>query len=145
MTSDSNDRESWKTRLTRESWNRRIQQGYAEPRRPSHVYCRDRQRLTRSYYTPDSTGWRPDRPSPRGWKEDESRLSRKERLVRKRALGHHKRMTWLAQNYWSLAWTTCGHHVLGPPLGTWEQYPRSKRMRQRDARHAKKAKKEKKS
>lgn len=115
---------------------RRIQNGYLI-RRPSHVRCLHGQRIPLSYYSPDSSGWRPDRPSPRDWKEDEAKCSRKERRDRKRALGHHMRNTWLAENQYSLEWTTCGCWVLGPPKGTWAQYPRSKTMKQRDARAAK--------
>lgn len=44
------------------------------------------------------------------------------------------RCTWEAQGFRSPEWTTCGGFILGPPRGTWAQYPRSKGMRQRDVR-----------
>jgi hypothetical protein len=102
-----------------------------------HYFCRRGQRVSRSYYAPDESGWIPNRPAPRSRKDDEGRYARQDRRDRKRALGQHMRCTWLAQNMWSVEWTTCGGWVLGPSLGTWDQYPRSKKMRQREARQAK--------
>lgn len=106
----------------------------------THYFCFRRRRISLSWYAPDATGWVPKRPTSTRYKKREARYARKLRRNKKRQLGHHMRNLWLARDYRSLEWTTCGEWVLGPPLGTWEEYPRSKRTRQREARQIKRAK-----
>lgn len=101
---------------------------------PSHVYCSLGLRLDRSFWAPDSCGWVPPRDCSRAFKDSEARISQRDRRDRKRLRGTAHRLTWLVRDDWSLAWTTCGGYVLGPPLGRWEDYPKSRRTRQREKR-----------
>lgn len=123
---------------------------YYYQNRPTHYRCSKGQRIALNWYAPDCCGWVPPRPTERFIKEDEADYSRKERIYRKRACGHHMRNTYLAMDCRSLEWTTCGGWVLGPPHGAnidskidgfYSRLPKRKRKQayQRQKRHALKA------